>query len=55
MNIFLLLLFIVLRTLIGLFWFVVEVVWFLFCVMVGIICLPYYIGVMVRTLNKPSK
>lgn len=55
MNVFLLLLFIVLRTFTWLCWFVASAVWFLFCVMVGIICLPYYIGVMVRTLNKPSK
>ena len=55
MNVFLLLLFIVLRTLIGLFWFVVEVVWFLFCVMIGIISLPYYLGVIIRAVAKPSK
>lgn len=55
MNIFLLLLFIVLRTLIGLFWFVASAVWFLFCVMVGIISLPYYLGVLIRTIAKPSK
>lgn len=55
MNIFLLLLFIVLRTLIGLFWFVVEVVWFLFCVMIGILSLPYYLSVIIRAVAKPSK
>lgn len=55
MNIFLLLVFIVLRTFIGLCWFVASAAWFLFCVMVGIICLPYYIGVLIRTVAKPSK
>ena len=55
MNIFLLLLFIVLRTLIGLFWFVASAVWFLFCVMVGIISLSYYLGVIIRAVAKPSK